>query len=1214
MKKLFIIILLLFINYSGISQMVTSCNSTSTSCSCYTITPSSQNQTGGVFSPSTIDLSQPFNFTFTVYLGDDNNGADGIAFVLQPNNTIPGPCWQSAGGDMGFANITTSIAIEIDTYENAGLSDIASDHVTFVQNGDQANPLTTATNIGSDIEDGTNHIVNIQWNPVTQVLSIYIDGSFIDSYTGDIINNIFGGNPNVYFGFTGATGGLYNLQTVCMYRNASFTPNKTTVCIGEAVNFTDNSTSDLGQITYLWDFGDGTTSTLQSPSHAWATSGTKTVTLTISDPSGCTDVATVNITVSPEITANFFVSNVSCYGGNDGAITTTPTNGSAPYTYNWDIPSTDQNPTGLLAGTYNLTITDNNGCTGNSSVTVSQPQVLTITSITTTDASCGNNDGTITINAAGGTINNFFGTYQYSVQGQGTQSNNVFTNLAVGSYNVSVQDDNGCTATSNGVVVNQATLMAITNVTTADEFCGSNNGSITVDIQNGIAPYTYTLNTGATNTTSATSNTFNNLGQGTYSVTVTDANSCVVFQNNIIINNYTYFLSIDGFIIDNHVSCNGGNDGQVTILVSGGTPNYTYSLDGGVTTQSSNVFSNLSAGMYTITVTDANNCSATILSGPVITEPTPLIIDNVTVDNQVSCNGGNDGQVTITASGGNGNYTYSLDGGVTTQSSNVFTNLSAGNYTVTLFEGPNCFTSVNGDFTITEPQPIVINSIVSTDVTCNGANDGAIDVTSVSGGTPAYQYSLDGVTYQTQTIFSNLGFGSYTVYVTDNNSCPPVTQNVSINEAAPLSVSIGNSDTTVCLGAQGNICANVTGGTPPYNYIWNGIQTPSSCVPIPSNASGTVQITIDITDANNCSTTNTVTKNIIVLSALSVNVISNPTNGIVCPGETVNLIAEATGGNNGPYTYTWTNNVDATTLVGANQTISPTGLTNYTVTVSDGCTSPNATANLQVDIYPTPNPVFSAVPNSGCTPLISEFSHTIPSSDIAYQEWTFSNGQNSNQTTTTQTFIDEGCTDVNYTMTTNDGCIIDTTLIDFVCVYPYPIADFEYSPDSVNIMDTEVTFTNLTTNGDNYLWTLGTGDSTTAINPIYTYPEYGFRDYEVWLFASNIYGCVDSISKIIHVYELPWFYIPNTFTPEGNNLNELFKPIFIPGFTPNNYTFTIFDRWGEVIFQTNDIYSYWDGVYKGVLVPTGTYVWKIRFTENETDKSYVEFGHVNVIR
>jgi gliding motility-associated-like protein len=1203
MKKLFLILILTFVNHLTFSQMVTNFTSTAQSCDCYTITNAVNNTTGSVFSPNTIDLNNPFNFTFNVNMGtNDTWGADGIVFVLQQGQSASATVAQN----LGYTGVTPSVGIEIDTWQNSGApyNDPASDHVTIMSNGNFSSVLTPSVNI-SNIEDNAVHTVNIQWDPVLQALAIFIDGAFVSAYNGDIINNIFGGNPNVYFGFTGSTGGLNNLQTFCIYRNASFSQDKTNVCIGEAVNFTDNSTSDLGQITYLWDFGDGTTSTLQNPSHSWATSGTKNVTLTISDPSGCTDIANVNIIVAPPINANFNITNVSCNGGNDGAINTTPTNGSAPYSYNWDIPSTAQNPNGLSAGTYNLTITDNNGCTGSLSASVSEPaNALSITSAIATDASCGSNNGTITVNATGGTT-----SYQYSIDGGALQNTNIFNGLGSGAHTILVQDFNGCT-TSQNVTVNQASMMSITNVTTNNATCNSNNGSIDVTIQNGSPSYTYTLSNGATNTTASTSYSFTGLAQGTYNLTVTDANSCIVSQNNIVVNNAST-LSIDNAnCTTTDVSCNGGNDGALTIAYLGGTPNYQYSIDGGATYQNSNSFSNLTANTYNIQVLDGNACVAT--STLTINEPTPLNINNITIDNQVACNGGNDAQITVSASGGNGNYTYSIDGGVTTQNSNVFTGLSAGNYTVSLFEGANCSTTTNGGFTITEPALITFTA-TPTDVTCNGANDGSISVTNVNGGTPAYQYSLDGITYQTQSTFTNLGFGSYTVYVTDVNNCTPITQNIAINESAPIIASLGQQDTTVCLGAQGNICANVSGGTQPYTYIWNGTTVPLSCIPIPSNSSGSNQITLDMSDANGCSTTATIVKNITVLPALSVNLTSNPSNGIVCPDQQVNLIAEANGGTNGPYTYTWTNDVDGTVLTGANQTISPTTLTNYTVTVSDGCTTPNATANLQVDVFPIPNPTFTATPQSGCTPLVTEIAHNIPQTDIVNQNWIFANENTSNTSTSTQTFVDEGCTDVVYTMTTTDGCVLDTTLTDFVCVNPFPIANFEYSPDSIDIMNTEVTFTNLTTNGDSYLWSFGTGDSTTTVSPTYTYPEQGFRDYTVWLFASNSFGCVDSISKNIHIIELPWFYIPNTFTPEGNDLNEFFKPIFIPGFVPYNYTFTIFDRWGEIIYQTNDIYSSWDGIYKGVVVPTGTYVWKIRFTEHETDKSYVEFGHVNVI-
>ncbi|MGV6861478.1 MAG: lectin-like domain-containing protein [Putridiphycobacter sp.] len=1207
MKNIYLLIIFLFSVLLGQAQMVTSNSAVAQSCDCYTITPDALNLSGGVFSPNTIDLNNPFNFTFQVSLGtNDTWGADGIVFVLQQGQSSTNNVAQA----IGWGGMTTSLGIEIDTWENSGApyNDPASDHITIMSNGDFSSTLSPSVNI-PNIEDGAFHTFNVMWDPGLQVLTVFLDGNFITAYNGDIINSIFGGNPNVYFGFTGATGGVSNLQQVCMYRTSSFTPDVTNVCIGQNVNFTDNSTSDLGEITsYYWDFGDGTFSNLQNPSHSWSTSGTKNVTLTITDLSGCTDVSNVNITVLPGISTTFNIQDVNCFGGSDGAISTTPTNGTGPYTYNWDIPSNQQSPTGLSAGTYNLTITDNLGCTGTNSATVAEPaSALSISNVAVVDANCGSNNGSITITAAGGTTG-----YQYSIDGGGLQPNNVFNNLSAGTYLILVQDANGCSVSQN-VTVNQATMLSITSVSTTDATCGGNNGEIIINVSNGTTPYTYALNTGATNTNVLTTHTFTGLAQGIYDVTVTDANNCSVFQNNVSVNNATT-LAID---IPNSstsdVTCNGGNDGSLNIAITGGTPNFQYSIDG-TNFQASPSFSGLNANTYVVEVVDGNNCTAT--GNLTINEPTALSIDNITINTQVSCNGGNDGQVTISASGGNGSYLYSLDGGINTQVSNVFSNLGAGSYTLSLIDATNiaCLTTANGDFNITEPTPLTIQTITPTDVSCNGANDGQIEVTTVSGGTPAYEYSLDGVTYQTQTTFTSLGFGTYTVYVRDANNCGPVTQQVTINESAPLMASLGNSDTTVCLGSQSNLCAVVTGGTQPYSYIWNGTSVPMQCVPVPSNTTGTTTITLSVTDASGCVTTNTVSKDIHVLPPISLNATSNPVNGIVCPGDQVTLLAEATGGNNGPYYYTWTNDVDGNILTGATQQIEPNQLTNYTVTVSDGCTAPDESVTIPVNVFTIPEPTFSATPNSGCTPLESTFSHDIPQAEIDSQMWTFENGNTSDQALTTQVFVDEGCTNVQYTMTTNDGCVLDTTLLDFVCVHPFPVANFEYSPEEPDIMDTEVMFTNLTTNGDAYLWTFGTGDSTNSVSPAYTFPIYGARDYEVWLFASNSFGCVDSTKQIVHIKELPYFYIPNAFTPETNNMNESFGPVLIPGFVPYNYRFSIYDRWGELIYETNDIYSFWNGKYNGKVVPLGTYVWQISFTLKETDERVVQEGHVSVIR
>jgi len=1194
MEKLILITLWLIASFTGYNQMVVSGDASAQSCDCYTITPDANVQVGGVFSPNTIDLTNSFDFSFQIYLGvDDVWGADGIVFVLQQGQSADVNIAQT----LGYQGLNPSIGVEVDVFQNsaAPYNDPASDHITIMSNGDFASVLSPSVNI-PNIEDGAFHTFQVVWDATLQVLAITLDGNFISAYNGDIVNTIFGGNPNVYFGFTGATGGINNLQQLCMYRTASFTQTALNACVGQNITFTDNSTSDLNQITnYLWDFGDGSTSNLQNPAHSWATAGVKNVTLTITDITGCTSTTNVNITVSPGITVNIVPQNVSCNGANDGVLNTTPTNGTGPYTYVWDIPSNQQNPNNLSPNTYNLTITDNVGCTGTAQGVITEPLVLVIDNIATTDASCGLNNGTITVSASGGSTN-----YTYSINGGAFQASNLFSNLASGAYTVQVQDANNCIVNGN-TNVSQASLLSFTSIVVTDVSCGGvPDGTITVNVANGANPLSYSLDGGPLQA----SNVFNGLSANTYSITVQDNNTCTITNNNVVVNSATA-MTIDN-IVPVDASCNGLADGSFEVFVSGGAPVVTYSADGGTTFQNSATFTGLQANNYAIQVMDGNNC---ILNGAtVIGEPTVLSIDNIVVDNNVSCNGGSDGQITITASGGNGVYSYSLDAGVTTQLSNVFTNLAQNNYTLTLSDGPNCSTTTNGAFSITEPAVITSNTTV-VDVSCNGLTDGEINIVA-NGGTPNLQYSIDGgTTYQNSANFTNLGIGSYTVQVTDNNTCPPTVVNVNIIESAPLSVSLGNPDTTICFGTSANICAQVTGGTAPYQYYWNGVTAVSGPQCLPLTVAGTV--TIEITDDNGCTTNTVVSKDLIVLPQLT---LISGGSSTICPGESVNLFAEASDGNGGPYTYIWTNDTNDDALNGANQTVFPIELTtNYTVSVTDGCSDPIVTNMVTVNVYSIPHFNISATPQVGCTPLESTFTNTIPSNLITSETWTFENGEVANTNSTTQVFTEPGCSDVTYSMTTADGCISDTTLIDYVCVNPYPVANFSFTPEDPDLLELEVTFYNESTDATTYAWEFGNGTVSSMVSPTYTYPEIGAIDYLVKLVAINNFGCKDSITKVVHVKELQYYYIPNSFTPEGNGTNETFAPIFFPGFTPANYRFSIFNRWGEVIYETNDIYSSWNGMYQGKLVSDEAYVWQITFRENETDKAYIQSGHVIVL-
>jgi len=296
----------------------------SLSCNCYRLTEAGQQYQGGfVWSSDRIDLNTPFDYTFDVYLGEDvpgqSSGADGIAFVLQPVGTNAG----SFGGSMGYGGIVPSLAMSIDTYDNGNFdSDISQDHVAIMSNG--ATNHASADNLagpvgalvsGFNIEDGQWHLMRVSWNPTTQMINFYMDGSLRTTYTGDIIADIFNGDPLVYWGFTGSTGGLTNLQQFCFSIIPGLSANVFSVCEGGMIDFSDNSYSALGDVVgWDWDFGDGQSSTDEAPGQVeFTTAGSYWVTQTITDIQGCEASDSIEIVVNPNPVADFTSTEV-CEG------------------------------------------------------------------------------------------------------------------------------------------------------------------------------------------------------------------------------------------------------------------------------------------------------------------------------------------------------------------------------------------------------------------------------------------------------------------------------------------------------------------------------------------------------------------------------------------------------------------------------------------------------------------------------------------------------------------------------------------------------------------------------------------------------------------------------------------------------------------------------------------------------------------------------------
>ncbi|MBL0051918.1 MAG: hypothetical protein IPP29_10635 [Bacteroidetes bacterium] len=489
------------------------------------------------------------------------------------------------------------------------------------------------------------------------------------------------------------------------------------------------------------------------------------------------------------------------------------------------------NTTGVFSGlspnvTYTIIATINLACSGvvtTTTFTLPGP-VLTPTVVNTT---CGNSNGSITIAATGGVA-----PYTYSKNGGAFQGVNSFNGLPFGLYTITVKDVNGC---SNSIVANivNSNGPSIT-FTKTDATCGSNTGTITATGVGGVAPLSYSINGVAFQT----NNFFTGISAGTYTLTVKDATGCTnVVSVNIISASNTTVSAVSGTTF-----CN-SNNGSILAVANGGAAPYLYSINGN-TYQSNNIFTLLLPGTYTVTVKDANGCLSTVVT-TVANSPAPTVSATTVA---AACSNAN-GSITATANGGVSPLQYSING-VNFQSSNFFFGLTSGIYIVTVKDANNCTNFVSVTVASTN-GPLV--SAVSTVSACN-TNSGTITATGI-GGNGALQYSINGINFQSGTLFTGLAAGTYTLIVKDASGCMGGFVIVVPNATAPSVTAIVTP--TACNISTGIITATGSLGAPPYQFsINNGINYQPGGV---FNLLSTGPYTVIVKDANNCTSTVAVT-------------------------------------------------------------------------------------------------------------------------------------------------------------------------------------------------------------------------------------------------------------------------------------------------------------------------------------------------------------------
>lgn len=662
-------------------------------------------------------------------------------------------------------------------------------------------------------------------------------------------------------------------------------------------------------------------------------------TVTVQDASGCVNTNTITFANPPAISVTSTITNPSCAGSCNGAISVTATGGTGSISYTWS----PGNPTGqgtpnvsnLCAGVYTLDVRDANNCLNSQTFTITSKTPITATFVPVSPTTCGGTNGTVTAFVSGGTT-----PYTYTWT-PSAQTSSVMSNVGAGSYTLTIKDGAGCTQTLIATLSDPTgpTVTVVSSSATCNGLC---NGSATVNVVG-----TNPININWSPPISSTNSVVTGLCQGTFAVNVSDATNCLISQTITIAQPPTFSLNP----VVTNPKCGVACDGTITTSPAGGTAPYSYTWTPG--SINSPTLSNICGGNYTANITDGNNCSYTQTF--VVTQPTSITVTFTKRD--ALCNGVCSGTVTAIPSGGTGSYTYSWTpvGSFPGSILNNLINLCANIYTVTVTDANNCSTTATVQ--ISDP-PVLTGTLTVSDALCNSQCNGSATITA-GGGTPNYGYGWTG-SASTSSIVTGLCAGNYSNTITDANGCT-LTQSFVINSPASISVTLTPTNPSCNGVCNGSITTIATGGTGPLTYSW--IATGSGQNPTGLCAGNYTAI---VTDANGCTG-----QNVTVLTnpaALLANVtFTNPS----CPGVCNGVAVSNPLNGSIPYTYTWT-----TSPVQNTQSVTALCSGTYSVIVRDnkGCLDTqqvvlNGPATLTIN--PSASPASCSVCNGSISVIAS---------------------------------------------------------------------------------------------------------------------------------------------------------------------------------------------------------------------------------------------------
>ena len=863
----------------------------------------------------------------------------------------------------------------------------------------------------------------------------------------------------------------------------------------------------------------------------------------------------------PELDIDVNSSNVICYGDNSGVIEVTAIHSSPNYTWEYSDPegtvNTHAGPTDMInvySGYYYVTLTDVYGCTvmGEANILEANAPLESITRAD--DVLChGDATGNLYITVYGG-----LPPYSYLWSNGSTEQNP--HGVVAGLYTVTVTDALGCEHEDQAFVDEPDAPLEIVSSSIQHISCfGLSDGAIDITVSGGTPAYTYYWSNGYA------VQDLHNIPAGAYTVTVTDANGCFIIATYIVEQPEPLMLTLD--VRD--VRCYAENTGSIDLTVTGGTEPYSYEWSNNATTED---LSELFAGFYIVTVTDAHGCVEYAMAE--VRQPAlPLHGDITPTD--VRCYGEGNGVCDLNVFGGTPPYYYTWNTGAISED---IDHLVPGEYWVRINDENGClaYDTVH----IYQAEFPLSGYISGRDASCNGSSDGSVMFTP-DGGYEPYHYEWSNGLWQQNLV--NVPAGTYTVTLTDANFCHQEYSYV-VGEPEPFYIQMMD-DFTICSGMTTQIGVGiVSGGVAPYTIQWSNGESGMSTEVTPLE---TTTYYASVVDATNCSSAEmSVTVSVLDPISLEVNLLSDT---LVCPGDKSAFDVRVTGGGLAPdevYVNGELIKLPFEPIV-MNDTL-------FNFVAYDSCRYDSVVIPIYINTFEEVPINIGANVVEGCAPLSVSFTESTPDLGQSYF-WNFDDGDFENMSfarNPKHTFYNSGLFNVRLEVTSYQGCHRDTSIT--ITVFSVPEADFRVDRANISMSSPIVNFTNYSHGGFWNLWDFGDNTTSTSSSPVHTYTMPGL--YHVLLTTTSLYGCTDTAGVDIQVSNEYNIFAPTAFTPNNDEINETFR-LYGTAIDPNGYMLIIYDRWGAVQFKSTNLEEEWDGTDGTRPCAAGVYTWRAYFKD-----------------